>query len=370
VNRKHLSVLAMLIVAIYNLLLGVFIDFTWIFIALLLMSLMEAFKGGSSAYIMDNIPKKHSGLGLSLFQVGRLFGIVTLFAFIILTPIFGFGPSLRLLFVVGGLALVVSSIVRWRLLEGKAPELVRSGISLPRAFYRDNKRAFGLLLKTVPGMLAVVVIDSLSDSLFRFGSYIYIYEEVGIEIPGIIIMSLVTIIVSVPIMLGAGRLSDRYSLKKLVLTIYSIVPICALLLIVSPTVPYWAPDSVRYGAESLMVGLGAIFSTPFLAIILKSINDSVWYLLLLIIIQKNLPRKDTSKIVSTFWFIVWMCAALGPYIGGLIFNYFYQGYLFLVILLLNILILGWIVKLGLVRENENVGSVNNRRESAPECQRK
>jgi MFS family permease len=201
-------------------------------------------------------------------------------------------------------------------------------------------------------MLAVVVIDSLSDSLFKFGAYIYIYEEVRIEIPGIIIMSLVTILVTVPLMLGAGRLSDRYSLKKLALAIYSIVPICALLLVVSPMMPFWAPIWVINGAESLMVGLGAIFSTPFLAILLKSINDSVWYLLLLIIIQKNLPRKDTAKILSVFWFIVWMCASIGPYLGGLIFQYFYQGDLFLVIMLLNLVILGWIARQGLVRKNE------------------
>ena len=359
VNRKHLSVLAMLTLAIYNMIMGIFVEFTWVFIALLFFSFLEVFKGGSSAYIMDNIPKKHSGLGLSLFQVGRLFGLVVLFSLVILEPIFGFGPSLRFLFLVGGVALIATSIVRAVLLEGKTPELSRDGISLPRAFYQDNKRAFGLLVKTVPGMLAVVVIDSLSDALFSFGSYIYINEQVGIKIPGIIVMSLVTIIVTVPLMLTAGRLSDRFSLKKLSLAVYSIVPVCALLLVMSPIIPFWAPISVINGADSLMNGLGAIFSTPFLAIILKSINDSVWYLLLLIIIQKNLPRKDTAKILSVFWFTVWMFASVGPYLGGFVFQYFYQGDLFLIILLLNLVILGWIATKGLVRENE-VGGNNGK----------
>ncbi|MFW9814137.1 MAG: MFS transporter [Candidatus Thorarchaeota archaeon] len=353
VNRKHLSVLSMFMLTIYNLILGLSTELTWIFIALLFFSVMETFKGGSSAYIMDNIPKRHGGLGLSLFQIGRLFGIVILFLFAILTPVMGFGASLRLLFLIGGLCLAVTVIIRAAFLEGKPPELTRNGVSLPRAFYQDNKRAFSLLITTVPGMLAVVIIDSLSDSLFKFGSYIYINEEVEIEIPGIIIMSLVTILVTVPLMLGAGRLSDQYSLKKLALAIYSMVPICALLLVMSPTMPYWAPDTVISRAESLMVGLGAIFSTPFLAIVLKSINDSVWYLLLLIIIQKNLPRKDTAKILSVFWFIIWMFASVGPFVGGLIFQYFYQGNLFLVILLLNLVILGWIARQGLVKERNN-----------------
>ncbi|MHA2026394.1 MAG: MFS transporter [Candidatus Thorarchaeota archaeon] len=358
VNRKHLAVVSMLLLAIYNLILGIFIEFTWILIALMIPPLMEIFKGGSSAFIMDNIPKEHSGLGLSLFQMGRLLGIFTLGAFIILTPVIGFGQSLRLLFLVGGLFLLCVTIVRSIFLEGKPPELKREDISLPRAFYQDNKRAFGLLLKTVPGLIAVVVLDSLSDGLFRFGSYIYIYEVVRIGIPEIILMSLVTIFVSVPLMLGAGRSSDRYSLKKMVLVVYSVVPLSAVLLLISPIIPFWAPTSMVDGANSLLVGLGAIFSTPFLAIIMKSVNDSLWYLLLLIIIQKNLPRKDTSKILGVFWFIVWMCASIGPTIGGFVFRYFYQGDLFIVVIMLNLLILGWIAKQGLVKENEQAETVN------------
>ena len=359
VNRKHLSIVAMFMMAVYNLILGIFIEFTWILIALLFLSSMEIFKGGSSAFIMDNIPKEHSGLGLSLFQIGRVLGIVTLSAFVILIPILGFGQSLRMMFLIGGLFLIVATIARAILLKGKAPELKRESVSLPRAFYEDNKRAVGLLLKTVPGLMAVVVMDSISDGLFKFGSYIFIYEEIGIEIPGLIIMSLVTIIVAVPLMLGAGRFSDRYNVKKLALIVYSIVPISAILLFISPMIPYWAPISIINGAESLMVGLGAIFSTPFLAIVMKSVNDSVWYLMLLIIIQKNLPRKDTAKILSVFWFIVWMCASIGPYLGGIVFQYFYPGNLFLVILVLNILIMGWISRQGLVRESKTAETVNN-----------
>ena len=358
-NRKHLSVVAMFMLAIYNLILGISIEFTWIFIALMFLSTMEIFKGGSSAFIMDNIPREHSGVGLSLFQVGRVLGIVTLGAFVIVTPILGFAQSLRLMFLIGGVFLIGVTVARAILLEGKAPESKREGISLPSAFFQDNKRAVSLLLKTVPGLIAVVVIDSLSDGLFRFGSYIYIYEVVQIEIPGLIIMSLVTIIASVPLLLGAGRLSDRYNVKKLALVVYSVVPISAILLVISPLFPYWAPDSVIFAAESMIEGLGSIFSTSFLAILLKSINDSLWLLLLLIIIQKNVPRQDTSKVLSVFWFIVWMCASIGPYVGGLVFQYFYQGDLFIVVLMLNLLILGWISKQGLVRENEHTKTVNN-----------
>ena len=350
-NRKHVSVVAMFMMAVYNLILGISVEFTWIYIALLFMSTMDIFKGGSTAFIMDNIPREHSGLGISLFTAGRVFGIVTLGAFVILTPMLGFGESLRLMFWTGGLFLLVSTVARALLLEGKAPENAREGVSLVRSFIQENRRAANLLFKAVPGMIAIVIIDSVSDSLFRFGAYIYIYEVVGIGINGIILMTIVTILVSVPLLLGTGRMTDRRGETKTSLIVYSIMPICALLLVVAPMFPYWVPMSLANQAELLFPGLSAFFSTAFLAIVLKSVNDAVWYLLLLTIIQKNLPRRDTAKILSVFWFIVYIFSSIGPAFGGIMFQYFYQGHLFIVVLLLNLIILGWIASQGLVKEN-------------------
>jgi len=352
-NRKHLSVVAMFMMAIYNLIMGIFVEFTWIIIALLFFSTMDVFKGGSTAFIMDNIPKEHSGLGISLFTAGRIFGIITLGVFVVLTPVMGFGESLRLMFQTGGIFLVGCTVLRAVLLEGKSPEMRREGVSLVRSFIQENRRAVNLLFKAVPGMIAIAVLDSLSDSLFKFGAYIYINEQIGIEIPGLILMTIITILVSVPILLGSGMLSDRRGEKSTALIIYSIMPICAILLLISPMFPYWAPQSLINQAESIFTGLGAIFSTPFLAIVIKSVNDAVWNLLLLTIIQKNLPRQDTAKILSVFWFIVYLFSSVGPSVGGVLFQYFYQGYLFVLVLLINIIIFGWIARKGLVKDTED-----------------
>ncbi|MFW9974266.1 MAG: MFS transporter, partial [Candidatus Thorarchaeota archaeon] len=358
-NRKHLSVIAMLMMAGYNLIMGIFVEFTWIIIALLLFSTMDVFKGGSTAFIMDNIPKKHGGLGISLFSAGRIFGIVTLGAFVVLNTEMDFGLSLRRMFLIGGLFLAFSALARAALLEGKAPEMKREGLSLIQSFIQDNKRALGLLVKTVPGMLAIVALDAVSDALFRFGAYIYIYEEVGIEVPGLILMTILTIIISVPMLLGTGRFSDRRGEKRTALIVYSIMPICAILLFISPSFPYWAPIALINQADLLFAGLGAVFSTPFLALILKSVNDAVWYLLLLTIIQKNLPRYDTAKILSVFWFVVYLLSSVGPSFGGVVFQYFPQSYLFIIVFLLNIIILGWIARQGLVKPIEKTESSQN-----------
>ncbi|RLI59401.1 MAG: hypothetical protein DRO87_03120, partial [Candidatus Thorarchaeota archaeon] len=122
VNRKHLSVVATLVLAFYNLILGLSTVFTLIFIALFLGALVEVFKSGSSAYIMENIPKEHSGLGISLFSAsGRTFGVVTLAALVILVPILGFGSALRTMFFIGGVFLVIAAIARAVLLDGSPP---------------------------------------------------------------------------------------------------------------------------------------------------------------------------------------------------------------------------------------------------------
>ncbi|MFW9833302.1 MAG: MFS transporter [Candidatus Thorarchaeota archaeon] len=351
-NRKTLSVVAMGMMAAYNLIMGIFVEFTWIIIALLFFSTMDVFKGGSTAYIMDNIPREHSGLGISLFTAGRVFGIVTLGWFVILTPIMGFGPALRQLFLYGGLFLIINTIIRAIFLQGTTLEGRREeGVSLVRDFIQENKRALSILLKAVPGLVAVVVLDSLSDSLFRFGAYIYIYEEVHIVIPGIILMSIITIVVSVPMLLGTGMLSDRRGEKSTTLIIYGIMPFCAILLLIAPMFPYWVPQSVVNQADSIFVGLGAVFSTPFLAIVIKSVNDALWNLMLLTIIQRNLPRRDTSKILSVFWFIVYMFSSVGPSIGGIVF-YYKPEYLFIIVLILNLIILGWIARKGIVKTSE------------------
>jgi MFS family permease len=358
-NRKHLSVVAMFMMAVYNLILGIFTEFSWIILALLFFSTMDVFKGGSTAYIMDNIPKEHSGVGISFFSAGRVFGIITLGVFVVLTQMNEFGSGLRSMFLTGGLFLVGASIVRAIFLEGKTPEVKREGVSLVRFFIQDNKRAAGLLLKAVPGMIAIAIIDSLSDSLFSFGAYIYIYQDLHIEIPGLILMSLVTILVSVPLLLGSGRLSDRRGERITSLIVYSVMPICTLLLLIAPIFPYWVPQSVIDQAESLFPGLGAVFSTSFLALVMKSVNDAMWNLLLLTIIQKNLPRRDTSKILGMFWFIVYLFASIGPFFGGIVFHYFPKAYLFIVIFVLNLIILGWIATKGLVKTEKEAKIVND-----------
>jgi len=348
IDRKKLSVIAMLMAAICHLTIGLFTDLTMVLLGLLIYAIMDLAKGGSSAYIMDNIPQKDSGLALSLFTIGRSFGIVTLIVFAALIPFVGFGMAMRFVYVVAGLLFFVCASARARFLTSSIPRQRASGIPLWRDFVCENRHAVNLLLTIMPGVLVIIVLDSLSDAIFGFGALLYAHEYLGVSLSGITIIVLVPLVASVPLLLKLGRFSDQKGVKRAATAVYAVMPVCATLLMLAPVFPFWAPSSFVEAAESLTTGLGVVFTTPFLAIVMKDINDTLWSLVLLTLVQKRLPRQDTAKILAVFWFIVYLFTSIGPFIGGVLFTYADPSQLFAVVLALNLIILGSIARNGLV----------------------
>ncbi len=352
VNRKTLSVLSMLIIATFYLMIGLFTDPLLIFVALTIYVSAEITKGGSTAYIMDNIPREHSGFALSLFTAGRALSIITLVVFGVLYPISGF-QAYRQLHLIGGILLLLSTILRAVFL-GSSPQQGReSGTKLWKAFIDDNRRALSTLLTIIPGMIIVCIFDSISDTFFRLGALIYMYEELAIDIPSMVVMFIVTLIIQVPLLLKVGRFIDRKGVKSTALVVYAVMPVSAALLIVAYWIPDWAPLSFSVTANSIIPGLGVIFKTSFLAIVLKYVNDTLWYTIVLVLIRKRLPSQDTAKILSLFWFIVWISASLGPIVGGVISEATSIMSLFVMVFILNIIILGAIARYDLTTKGQN-----------------
>ena len=227
-----------------------------------------------------------------------------------------------------------------------------------RTFIDDNKRALKTLLAVIPGMILVCIFDSISDSLFKLGAVIYMYTDLAIDVPSMVVMFIVTLVIQVPLLLKVGRLTDRKGVKSTALMVYAIMPISAILLILANWFPDWAPASFALTANYYVPGLGVIFKTAFLAVVMKYVNDTLWYTIMLVLIRKRLPSKDTSKILSLFWFIVWMSASFGPYIGGLISEATSIISLFVIVLILNILILGAIARYDLTTKRLNDQSIS------------
>ncbi len=346
VDRKRLSALAMLMLAMYHLIMGVTTDFIFIFGALVIYATMDLAKGGSTAYIMENIPKEHSGFALSLFQTGRSWGILTLAAFGLIVPILGFPESMRLIYIVSGVFLLICAVAREVLLSPSPQKGRAKDRPLWRDFVVENRQAVKLIVSYMPAVLAIVVLDAVSDSLWRYGALIYTNEVLEFTIPNITLMVLIPLAISLPLLLKVGRFSDVKGMKKTTLLVYSIMPICAALLIIAQDVPHWVPESIFNAAESIVSGLGLIFTTPFLAIVIKAINDSLWALVLMTLIQKSMPRTDTAKVLGIFWTVVYIVTSPGYFVGGLVFQFMGPSNMFVIIMIANFLILGGIAKYG------------------------
>jgi MFS family permease len=345
-DRKNLAVIAAAMLSVYYLLIGISTEFIVILVGLLIYSLADLARGGSSAYIMDNMPEDNSGLALSLFTALQVVGVGTLVVLSFLVSEFGFGNSMRWLFAAAGIGLFVSALVRAKYLESSGHKQTSEHSSFIKGFIKDNKRAAKLVFITLPAVLVITVLDSFSDSLFNFGALIYTNEWLGVSIQGISIMLIVQLLVSVPLLLKMGQVADR-SLKKAAIGVYLLMPISVLLLLLSEVIPYWAPTTVISSVSSILPVFQVVFSTPFLAIVLKYVSDAVWGLMLMTIIQKLMPREDTSKVLGVFWTIVYISNSLGPLLGGVLFTYLHPAILFILVLLLNIGILASITRNGL-----------------------
>jgi MFS family permease len=191
----------------------------------------------------------------------------------------------------------------------------------------------------MPIVVLVVVVDAISDSLFRFGAIIYANEVLGVSISGINVIMLFTLLLTSFLVLKTGRASDRKGVRKTAIGIYCMMPISAVLLIIAPVFPYWAPTFVPNSTNSFIFGSGIIFSTPFLAIVMKYVNDALWWVVILVIVKKHLPQKDTSKVLALFMTLVYLFMSIGPLIGSLLFTFLDPSNLFGLVLLLNIMIL-------------------------------
>ncbi len=339
-NRKTLAVVAMFMAAAYHIVVGLFTDTVMIIIGLLIISTMDLVKSGSSAYLLENIPDRHSGLALSLFSAGKSFGIATLLVLGALIPLVGFTQGIRDMYLGVGVLLLLCTLVRALWLEGSPPDMRERKKTLVMDFAAENINTMRELTRTMPTVLVIIVLDSMSDSIFKFGALIYSNEFVGIDILGINMILLGTLVVSVPLLLKTGRFSDTRGTRKAGMLVYGMMPIAAVLLVVAPAVPVWAPVGAVERADAVYPGLGVIFTTPFLAIMIKYVNDALWGLIIITLIKRMLPRNNTAKALAMMTMIGYACAAVGPLVGGFVFKYLPPSMLFVLVLWLNVIILG------------------------------
>ena len=268
-------------------------------------------------------------------------------------PVIGF-TAFREIHLVGAVLIFLSTLLRAKYLESSPQRGIENESRLWENFIRENMRTARVVFALIPGMIIVCIFDSISDSFFKLGALIYMYTDLMIDVPSMVIMFILTIAIQVPLILKVGRLTDRKGVKSTALMVYSVMPISATLLIVALWYPNWAPESFAIAANSIIPGLGVVFKTSFLAIIMKYVNDTLWYTIVLVLIRKRLPSKDTSKILSIFWFIVWLASSLGPYIGGIISEATSIMSLFYLVIVLNVIIIVAIARYDLTTKGKSM----------------
>jgi len=337
--------------ATYHLIIGLFTDTIFILGAFALYAFTGIAQGGSSAFIMDNIPREHSGLALSLFRMGSSFGILTLLVFGALVPTKDlFDPGFRAIYLFSGIILLICAIGRAVYLEGGSQNGRIREKSIWRDFLSENRNAVRLIKRAMPAVLAIVVLDGLSDSIFQFGAVLYTGEILEYTIGQINIMLLAPLVISLPLLFRVGRMSDLMGMRRTTILVYSVMPVCAALLFFAPTIQFWVPIAIVEMADSLLPGLNIVFTPPFLALMLKYTNDILWGLVLLTLVQKSMPQTDTAKVLAVFWSIVHVIASIGPLIGGAIFEFLDASLLFALVIVANIVILGGVARFGVERK--------------------
>jgi MFS family permease len=288
---------------------------------------ISSFTGkGGTAYIMEQMDRRHGGVGVSLFTLGTVFGLIPLFAVGVLLN-FGvaFLGVMRIMFTFSGIAYMICALIRIRWLDSTQPRKreVKSE-NVIRDFLSENIRSIKLLARVFPVFIAVFCIDALSDTFYGFANLYYVNETLGFGIGDINLMLLLTLTFSIPLTLYLGRLFDKHGGKKLTLMVYSVMPVAIGLLIVAQYVPYIAPTSWLEAADSVYSGLSVLFSLAFIATAIKSINDVLWMSVINTYIQKSLPRQDLGKMLSLTAVFVLSIVTVGQIPAGVIYELF-QG---------------------------------------------
>jgi hypothetical protein len=309
---------------------GISSGFFIILIAFIFAGCVDFFKPGSTAYLMTTFPKELSSTAIAIFRIGVIFGVVTYIVFGFLLQWYDFVTTVQLACIGAGIILLISACIRQALLD---PCPTEKQTSLKQVSTRH-------LLTAMASVTLIVMVDGVSDALFRFVSAIYTNEALGISVGGINIIYIASLVASIPITLRLGRSIDRKGdVKSKCLKIYALMPFCSLFLIIAAWVPYWGPIELVQMLDGVMSGLGAILSFPSLALILKTLNDLLWSSLLLIIIYRSIPDGSTSEAFGLVSGCGALMGAVTPLLGAFIFETYAPMYVFVLVLVLNLCIL-------------------------------
>jgi len=340
-DRRNLSIITMVINALGFLILSFAVDFWTAGLALVVIAASNFTGQGGTAYIYETMDRKHSGVAVSLFTLGTLFGLGPLFVIaLMLNSGLTLVQAMRPIFFFGAVIYVICAGVRVVWLEStKIRERKKSGGML-RDFLHENMRGLRMLVRVFPVFITVMMLDALSDGFYSFSTLFYVNETLAYGFGEINLMLLITLAVSIPITLYLGRVFDRRGGRRITVAVYSVMPLALSLLILARVVQYIAPQTWVDYLHSFYPGMEVIFSLAFVGVATKATNDVLWGTVISTYVQKSLPRQELGKMLGLTTLLILLTAIFGPVISGYIYQTFLDATPLLVMaIVLNVIIL-------------------------------
>ncbi len=338
-NRKNLTVLTYVSAGIGYLIFGFSNNMLFIVLGIIFLSATTLFASGSAAYMLDNLPRELSGIGMGLYMAGRAFSLLGLALFgLFLNFGLPFVQAAQLMFILTGVSYLLNSVVRFVFLDsgGRAEKLKESVLV---DFIQQYKITFKVLLTAFPVFILVLLIDGISDGIYRYVNLFYVNEALGFSIGSINVMLMITLLISVPLNLKVGRFFDKHGSHKTIVLIYSFMPVTMLLLYLSQYYEYIVPINIVHILDALTPGLSVIVSTAFIGISTKSLNDILWATALNAYVRKTIPSKSVSSMMGVTSVLYNAFMLMAPLPSSIIYALYGGPILLLIIIILNTIIL-------------------------------
>lgn len=335
-HRRYMATFNKFFIAIAMFLMPFVDTFISLIFVWTIFSLAQFCQASIDPILFESLPKEQMGTGTSLFTLTGFFGILGLFlvGFLIID---GFVEGLRIFFFMAGIASLIDFLIRLIFLEQikieNANEISEKN-GLAQDLIIQYSTGLKVLLATIPLFFIVFLLDVASDINYQFAQNFFLNEEVGMNYNTLNYTMIGATILGIIGGLAAGALLDRTTNDaKIMFLAYLFLPFSIFLLFNSPMFPVW----INFQSNELLLTL--ISSTAFIAVIIKAGNDVIWRTIAWGAVGRKLPREHTGKVMAILGMAIQALGVVISPIAGFIYEQDGGGWLLIIAMGINIIIL-------------------------------
>ena len=335
-HRRYMATFNKFFIAIAMFLMPFVDTFISLVFVWTVFSLAQFCQASIDPILFESLPKEHMGTGTSLFTLTGVFGVLGLLLVgVLITD--GFVEGLRIFFLLAGMASVIDFFIRLFFLEQvqiEDKEITKEKNGFAKDLVIQYSTGLKVMLATIPLFFIVFLLDVSSDINYQFAQNFFLNEEVGMNYNTLNYTMIGSTILGVIGGLAAGALLDRTTNDaKIMFLIYLFLPFSIFLLFISPMIPTW----IDFQSSELLLTL--ISSTAFIAVVIKAGNDVIWRTIAWGAVGRRLPREHTGKVMAILGMTIQAFGVFISPIAGFIYEQEGGGWLLIIALGINIVIL-------------------------------